>query len=272
MPVYPSGLVLLILLCVPLVAYYTHSLSLSGLIGALGVGATIYLAGGWRWFMLLLSFFVSATLLSHLTTTGKGKAVIHLEKGKRRDLFQVLANGGVAALATLAYGFTGRDACFLAFLGSLSTVNADTWATEIGLLNPSPPRSLLSGKPVPPGTSGAISLLGTLASGAGALFIGMMALVLQPFTLQSYPPSLLLLLSGVSGGAGSLLDSLLGATMQRLYHCPTCQVSTERPVHLCGTVTSHVRGYTWVNNDVVNLVSALGGAVLAPLLATLLSQ
>lgn len=262
----------LIIFCIPLVAYYTHSLSRSGVVGAVLVGALIYYTGGWQWFTLLLSFFGSSSILSHLGKQQKVVAGKQFEKGERRDIFQVFANGGAAALASLGYGLSGNAFYFFAFLGTLGTVNADTWATEVGLLSTTPPRSILSGKRVPPGTSGALSLLGSLASCTGALFIGLVALCLQPFTAHSYTPIILLIAAGVGGSIGSLLDSLLGATIQRLHYCPSCQEMTEKKMHSCGTVTTPVRGFSRINNDVVNFFSALGGGLVTPLLVTFITQ
>ena len=66
------------------------------------------------------------------------------------------------------------------------------------------------------------------------------------------------------GLAGSLVDSLLGATVQAIYHCPSCQKETERhPLHSCGTRTVPVRGLAWLDNDWVNTTCTLSAALLA---------
>jgi uncharacterized membrane protein len=70
----------------------------------------------------------------------------------------------------------------------------------------------------------------------------------------------------------SLFDSLLGATVQAIYWCPTCAKETERhPIHTCGTPTTHLRGWQWVNNDVVNFACSVMGAILSAGLWLLIS-
>jgi uncharacterized membrane protein len=147
----------------------------------------------------------------------------------------------------------------------MAAVNADTWATELGVLNPSPPRLITTGKTVERGTSGAISLLGSLAALGGA---GLVALLAAAFSTQTPDPLrgfLIVMTASLLGGlAGSFFDSLLGATVQAMYYCPACQKETERhPRHLCGAETVQRRGWGWLNNDGVNFAASLAGALVA---------
>ena len=148
----------------------------------------------------------------------------------------------------------------------LASVNADTWATELGTLNPSPPRIITDlRKRVEAGTSGGVSLWGTIAALLGASVIGVLAAVLYPNVDWS-----LFLLITISGLLGSLFDSLLGATVQAMYFCPLDKKETEKhPLHTCGTETIHIRGWTWLNNDWVNFACGAFGVLMIFLLGTI---
>jgi uncharacterized protein (TIGR00297 family) len=66
------------------------------------------------------------------------------------------------------------------FVAALAAANADTWATELGVLSRKEPRLLTTGQKVEKGTSGAVSGYGILAAVAGAAAIGLLALVVWP--------------------------------------------------------------------------------------------
>ena len=250
---------------ISLLAYRRRSLSRGGIAGAIVTGTTTFGLGGWPWGLTLIFFFVSSSFLSHVRTRDKAKtAADKFSKGARRDLAQVGANGGVATLLALIYGFAPsrflRGICLAGYTGALATATADTWATELGVLSTLPPRLITTGEPVSPGTSGGITPLGTGAAVGGALALGTVFWLLQGCrrALASLP-----FIALGSGLTGSLIDSYLGATVQAMYYCPTCQHETERLVHSCGTKTRALRGVSWFNNDVVNLMATLGGALFA---------
>jgi len=153
---------------------------------------------------------------------------------------------------------------FLACAGAMAAVNADTWATELGVLSRHPPRLITTGRRVEVGTSGGITWLGTGASLAGALFIGLLAGLAALILGQGWAVAAASLLGAAVGGtAGSLFDSLLGATVQAIYRCDTCGKETESKIHRCGTETRLVRGWPWLGNDVVNFLASAVGALVA---------
>ena len=258
---------LAISLFIGVIGYRRGALSGSGVAGAIITGTLIFGMGGWEWGILLVAFFISSSALSFYRAHEKQELAEKFAKGHRRDLGQAAANGGIATLLAMLSHFLppsqgGQGGVwFIACAGAMAAVNADTWATELGVLNPHPPRLITTGRRVPVGASGGVTWLGTAASLGGALFIGLLgSLVLR----QGWPNAGVLLLAATAGGlVGSLFDSLLGATIQAIYWCEPCQKETERRVHRCGTETRLFRGWRWLGNDLVNFVASAVGALVA---------
>ncbi len=246
-------------------AHRLHSLTARGAYAATILGTIVFGLGGWQWAILLLAFFISSSALTRAFKHAKQAAEEKYAKGSQRDEMQVLSNGGIAGIFVLLHtAFPAATWPWLGFAGALAAVNADTWATELGVLNPGRPRLITSLRtPVEKGTSGAVSVVGTLASLLAAALIGALAWLLFPDM-----SAVVLIVVALAGLAGSLVDSLLGATVQALYFCPLDKKETEKhPLHGCGTATVRVRGWPWLNNDLVNIACAVVGALGALLLA-----
>lgn len=248
----------LLAIIVAYLAYRARSLNRNGAFAALVVGTVIFGLGGLEWAILLLTFFITSSGLSRAFKKQKREANEKYAKGGQRDAGQVFGNGGIATLfAALHFFFPDVAWPWLGFAAALAAVNADTWATELGVLNPTPPRLITDlRKVVEKGTSGGVSLVGTLASLAGAGLIGLFAALLSPYGVNW---SFFVLVT-IAGLLGALFDSLLGATVQAIYYCPSCQKETERyPTHGCGTETSQIRGWKWLDNDLVNFACGAFG-------------
>ena len=247
-----------IALAISLLAHRARSLDTAGAAAA-AVTGTLALLAGWRWGVLLVVYFASGSALSHFGAARKDAHTSSVvEKGGARDAWQVIANGGVFAVAAaLTVALPQHEQRWLALgIGALAASASDTWATEIGTLYGGAPRSILDWSLVPVGMSGGVTVVGALAAIAGAAFIGLASLALGW-------PLRLALASVIGGIVGSTLDSVLGATLQQRRWCDRCNRATERVVHDCGTPTRPIGGFAAVNNDTVNVLCGLAGGLLA---------
>lgn len=248
----------LVAVVIAALARRARSLTPLGAIAATVVGAAS-IAAGWGWGALLIAFFVSSTVLSRFREPAKeARTQGMLEKGGERDATQVFANGGVFAVAAVASLAAVGDWRHWAALGAgaLAASASDTWATEIGTLLGGEPRSIVTLRRVPPGTSGGVTVAGTLAAIAGAVFVAAVAWAVRW-------PVVVVVAAFAGGLLGSTLDSILGATVQAQRWCDHCARGTERHLHDCGTPTRRARGVSWLENDVVNLLSSAAGGLFA---------
>ncbi|HEV8598607.1 MAG TPA: DUF92 domain-containing protein [Gemmatimonadales bacterium] len=253
----PPALALGVSLAVALTAWRAHALTASGAVTAALIGFAVLWSNGWPGGAVLAMFFLPSSLIGRWAQQrfppGASDA-----RGERRDAVQVTANGAAAALgALLALRAGGLG--FWILTGALAAAAADTWATSLGAWSPRDPRHLLSGARVPCGTSGGVSLVGTLGGVAGALLVAGTA------ALLAGSPALLLAGFGIGVG-GMFLDSLLGAAVQGRYRCPACGTPSERRRHLCGAPTQLVGGWRWLDNDAVNAVATTAAGLAAGLL------
>ncbi len=249
----PLVLALILSLVVSCLGWAARALAPGGAAVASAIGTLVLWQTGWPGAAALGAFFAGSTLVSRLApdpASRRGEA-----KGSRRDGWQVLANGGAAALGALIEAVSPGAGIWLV-AGSLAGAAADTWATSWGGWSRQPPRDVLSGAVVSPGTSGGVTLMGTAGSVAGAATVAGAA-------VAAGAPGPLGLVALVIGVAAMGLDSVLGAGAQGRFHCDRCALPTERRVHRCGTPARHVGGWSWLSNDGVNAlatsIAALAG-------------
>ena len=245
------------------IAWRLKMLSSDGWFAATFLGGITFGLGGFPAAILLITFFASSSLLSKVFAQRKNQVAANFAKGGRRDWAQVAANGGVAmiGLFVAVLGWIPEPTAWVAFSASLATVTADTWATEVGVLSSRQPFLITTGKRVPSGSSGGVSLLGSFIAFTAALCIAVLAWVFGMTGIAIVP------IVAIAGLFGSFIDSLLGATVQAIYYCPKCKKETERyPLHYCGTSTTLFRGFRWLDNDWVNFLSSAFGALLAVVL------
>lgn len=253
-----SGIILSIGIAVFSVKF--GALSRSGGVGMALVGTIVFGLGGIEFAIPLIFFFVSSSLLSKISSPKKRAAMLAFDKTGPRDILQVLANGGVGVICVIVYFITGDLFWYLPYLTSLCAASADTWATERGTMSRQTPISIVTFKKAEPGRSGAITVKGMISAAAGSAVV-MVSGYLAVKSVGGYSTVSMTMWIAVfnAGFAGSILDSILGGSVQAIYRCPLCNRITERREH-CGDATIPVSGFLFINNDVVNFVSTLFSA------------
>ena len=222
-------------------------LTAGGAVAAALVGTLVLAGAGWAGAAALGTFFITSSLLSRWAPEPAREA-----KGTCRDHRQVLANGGPAAVGGLL-GVVEPGLGVWVVTGSLAVAAADTWATSLGAWSRRPPRHLLTGRIVAPGTNGGITPLGTAGGFLGAAAVALGAGLVARSTL-------LVPVAALVGFGGMLVDSLLGAAVQGRFRCPRCDQPSEWRRHRCGAATIAQGGWAWLDNDGVNALATGVGA------------
>jgi uncharacterized protein (TIGR00297 family) len=218
------------------------SLDYSGCFAAFFVGFGS-LATSYRFGLLLLLFYYSSSKLTKRKEDIKAKLEEDYCVGGQRNYIQVFANSILAVIACLLYYYYFGEDENINFMNSktylasqlsclivahFACANGDTWASEMGILSPSKPRLITSFfiREVPPGTNGGMSFQGTMSSIAGGAFIGFVYYVCaflyasEQWNSVFFDPQLgfMTVFGGICGMIGSMIDSLLGATLQASYY------------------------------------------------------
>jgi len=257
-------------------AYRRKSLDLTGAISGFLV-MTVHIALGYRYGAMLLVFFFTSSKLTKVGEEKKRRVDADFKEGGQRNWTQVLFNSGIAAvLVVVMWTLTGwQDKCLDSkestlitsliggIIGHYSCCNGDTWSSEIGILSDAQPRLITTFKPVRRGTNGGVTIAGLLAAAAAGSVIGLTFVVVGFFTTKcahdvALKQLLVIPLSALAGLCGSLIDSLLGATLQFSGFCTVRNKVVGKP----GPTVKKISGVTILDNNGVNLVSILLTTVL----------
>ncbi len=248
-------------------AIFLRAVDGRGFLASFAVGYSILVGGGPGWFAIVAVFFTLGVSFTFYQYGYKKKLGGAQEKGGARNWPNILANGGLASLFAVGEYFHAGPLLPALFLGSISTSAADTVATELGLLHRGEPRLITNpNRSVPPGTSGGVTSLGFMGALLASVVIGVMALLLHVFPVGP----IVIFVCAVGGLFGAVVDSLLGALVQRKGFCTVCLKSTESLRH-CGEKTTSTAGVPFMENNVVNLLSTVAGASAALAVSLLLS-
>jgi len=227
-------------------------LTAEGFAHSLALGTMLWTALGWKGWTVCVMYLFLGQFVTKFGFDKKEALGIAEGRGGRRGPENVWGSAltgticaSAAAQALKSGGpFFGlsSNVWILGYVASLATKIADTFASEIGkaygkttVLITNPLKKVL------PGTEGAISLEGTLASVVGGLLLSSYA-----YLVVGLIPSIeALAISTFAAFFATMMESLIGATLQ------------ER------------EGFKWMTNEVVNFFNTLIGAAVAMSLGVL---
>ena len=246
-----TGLTLSVLIA--FIAFFGNWITLDATKAVIILGTIVLGFGGWLLAAAVIAFFTTGSLLTRnkrvLGITDRIKRNIPLHLQKRRDGYQVWANGFWLAVFCFGWFLVSSDAFLIAAFVTLAAATADTWATEIGTVKPGKTINILTFKSVDAGTDGGISLKGTIAAATGALFISTAVLFTNIPNMVT-----VFVMVFVLGFLGCFFDSILGAIFEKKH------VSINKPYDYTGSQESF-------SNSFVNWAST-GFSGLAALLLT----
>lgn len=262
------------------------SLVLSGAILGFLVGFVLTLTS-YSFLICLMTFFVTSSKVTKFRSESKRKTEEGFKEGGQRTWIQVLSNGGMATQLAILYildsGCGERPINFLrdyraswlglGVLGALACSNGDTWASELGtVVGRAEPFLITNRERVPKGTNGGVTIPGLVFSLLGGTAVGVsyylsVLYFVDSSVLATSPPQWPLVFAGSFAGlVGSLVDSILGATLQ----FSGVDKQTGCIVEHAGKGIRHVSGVQILDNHSVNLLSTVVMGLMMPRVANLL--
>ncbi|XP_024884972.1 transmembrane protein 19 isoform X2 [Temnothorax curvispinosus] len=225
------------------------SIDISGAILGFFMGFILTLSS-FAHLMALVTFFVTGSKVTKFRSVQKKKIEADFKEGGQRNWIQVLCNGGMATQLALLYlldvGSGERPIDFdkeyrsswlsIGIIGAVACCNGDTWASEIGtVVGMGDPFLITTRRSVP-------------------------RAVLQ-LAAPQWP---IIVVAAFAGLFGSILDSILGATLQ---YSGVDEKGTivERP----GKGVRHICGKQILDNHSVNLLSTIGITLILPRIANI---
>jgi uncharacterized protein (TIGR00297 family) len=210
-------------------AYRFKTADLSGLFSAALLGILLIVFANVTWFLVMLAFFIAGSACTRFKYAEKENLGVEQNRGGARGYRNVFANGGVSAAAAILFGVTQHPAFIAMFVGSVATAAADTVASEIGVTGGTP-YMITTGKKVPAGTNGGVTVIGELSALICAIGISAVAFFLGVIDLPTFA------ICSLAGLVGTNIDSLAGAVIEN-------------------------RGY--IGNAGTNVIGTLGGGLFA---------
>ncbi len=218
-----------------------------GIVNAWILGVSIWGILGWPGYAVVGFYFLVGSGVTRVGLAAKEAAGIAEKRSGARgpeNVWGSALTGAFCALGLLFVGDAGDGSpaaslLLLGYVASFSTKLSDTVASEIGKAYGRRTYSIVTLKPVPRGTEGAVSLEGTLAGIVASLAVAVVGWGVGSIGLWG------ILICAVAAFAATTVESLIGATLQGQF--------------------------VWLTNEVVNFINTTIGALVAIALGLLLA-
>jgi uncharacterized protein (TIGR00297 family) len=216
---------------VAILGWIANTVTGAGAVTGAIIGAIMIAAAGPGAWVLLIATFLLASMTTRLGHRRKAKSGIAEERGGRRGPGNAIANTGLAAWAALIVAGSADPLLpKLALVAALATAGSDTVASVVGKAWGRTAWLVTTWRRVPAGTTGAVSLEGTVAGIASAALLAWIGSSAGLLPTGAIP------LVAFSATIASLMEGVIGATLE-------------------------ARGM--LTNDVVNFVNSAMGAGMA---------
>jgi uncharacterized protein (TIGR00297 family) len=216
----------------------------AGLLHAWFLGVLLWGTLGWQGYVVVMFYFLVGSAVTRIGMQQKEAEGIAEKRSGARGPENVWGSALTGALCALAIGLINggfistpvqtqviASLLLLGFVASFSTKLSDTCASEVGKAYGKSTFLITTLQPVPRGTEGAVSLEGTLAGLVGSAAIALFAWGVGLINILGVAWCLL------AAFIATNIESLIGATLQSKY--------------------------TWLTNEVVNIINTLIGAIAA---------
>ena len=202
------------------------------------LGILVWGTLGWRGYLIVMLFFLLGSVLTFVGIEQKEKEGIAEERSGMRGAGNVWSSALAASLCAIATLFCPEPINGLFVLGyvaSFCTKLSDTTASEVGKAYGKTTYLITNLKSVPRGTEGAVSLEGTIAGTFASVVLAAIAWVIGLIS----PIGIIWCV--IAAFIATTIESLIGATLEPRF--------------------------TWLTNDLVNLINTVIGAIAAIFLA-----
>lgn len=204
------SVILVVIFLAAIAAYLLKKIDLIGGLSGAMLASIIWYSGGIASLLALFLFFVFGSIASHWRIDNKKQDNLAQENQGTRGISNVMANGGVAGLLSLIVLFYPEHKHMLIpmIIAVFASACSDTLSSELGNVYGKHYFTITNFKPATRGIDGAVSFQGFWFGLAGSLLIA-------SSTLLFYKDFRILLVITISGLSGNIVDSILGATIQR---------------------------------------------------------